>query len=105
MTDGKQKVTSPPALLFCSPGLHLLFETEAEEEGETHLFGHTYLHQQQHSPFHRFTSEISIKSERGAISLPALPIFFLHNASNQSIFFSRSFVEARLTAAHRAEAL
>lgn len=31
-----------PPLPFCSLGLHLLFEAEEEEEGETHFFGHTH---------------------------------------------------------------
>lgn len=37
-----KKVTFHPPLQFFSLGLHLLCEPEAEEEGETHIFGQAH---------------------------------------------------------------
>lgn len=83
MNNGKQKIIFLMPLPFVALAHIFLFETEAEKEECTHLFGHTqthtYLHHQKHSPFYQFTSEKSIKSESRPICLPLLPIFFLHN--------------------------
>lgn len=82
-----KKVIFLPPLPFCCLSLHLLFETEAEEERK-HTYLDTYTHICTTSSthlFNQFASEISVKSESGPISLPMLPISFHHNASNKRV--------------------